>query len=98
MNDLERLKMLKTITARADISTVKEMGKLANDIESLRSMLGDVSDFFSERFSSLWAALEIVAVTHQENGSEPSPREIKDLSNLKESFEEAIDLEIRDSE
>lgn len=94
MTDLERLQLLKAVAIDAEINTCLEMGKLANDLESLRFMLETVSECFKTSFSALWAALEVVAVQHQEGGSEPTQEEKDDLSLLKNDFVKAVDYEI----
>lgn len=43
MTDLERLQLLKAVAIDAEINTCLQMGKLANDLESLRFMLAIVS-------------------------------------------------------
>lgn len=95
MTDLERLQLLKVVAIDAEIDTCPGMGKLANDLESLRSMLEVVSERFRTSFSAFWAALEVVAVQHQEDGSEPTQEEKNDLNLLKIDFLDAVDYEIK---
>lgn len=83
MNDLDRLRMLDNALGDSGFETAEKIGKLANDIESIRSLLDGVSDEFSFSFSKLWAALEIVGVKHQEEGTEPTEKECADLEEMK---------------
>jgi len=95
MTDLERLQLVKALAIDAQINTCLDMGKLANDLESLRSTIEVVSERFKASFSAFWAALEVVAVQHQEDGSEPTQEEKNDLNLLKNDFVDAVDYEIK---
>jgi len=96
MNDLDRLRMLDKALGDSGFETSEKIGKLANDIESIRSSLDDVSDDFSLSFSKLWAALEIVGVKHQEEGTEPTEKECADLEEMKNDLKRQTGKEIAD--
>jgi hypothetical protein len=94
MNELDHLNLLKKTLEDSNISTAQSMGDLASDIESIRSLLDDVSEEFVNSFSILWAALEVVAVAHQEQNTEPSKNEIDDLEALKHTLMKCTEREI----
>jgi|SRR5215204_369844 len=96
MNDLDRLKILEKILLNTRIETVENIGVLANDIESLRNMLDDVSEEFSNSFAKLWAGLEVLVVRHQEGGTELSQHEVENLEELKRNFQRQTEREIAD--
>ncbi len=86
MTDLDYLRLLERTLESSIINTTKSMGTLANDIESIRSSLEDASQDFTDNFARLWAALEVVAVEHQERGTEPTEKEIEDLEDMKNTL------------
>ena len=96
MNDLERLQLLDETLEKSEIGTTEKIGRLANDIESIRSLLGDVSEEFSASFAKLWAALEVVGVRHQEEGTEPTQQEAADLDEMKKNLKKHTEREIAD--
>lgn len=94
MDDLERLKLLLRTLSSSNIGTTESLGVLANEIESIRSMLENVSEAFVISFSRLWEALEIVAVAHQEQGTELTEYELIDLVTMKKDLEKQTEQEI----
>ena len=94
MNNLDRLRLLENTLANTNVETIENLGMLANDIESLCFTLDDVSDEFSTRFSKLWAALEVVAVRHQELGTDLTQLEVKDLGDMKRDLHNQTKREI----
>lgn len=86
INDLDRLKLLEATLSNATLDSVESMGALANEIESIRSALDVVCEDFSSSFARLWAALEVVAEEHQENGTAATDKEIEDLETMKEDL------------
>lgn len=94
MNTLEKLKLFRTTLENSDLSNRERIGNLANDIESIHSSIEHVSDEVACSFSELWAALEIVAVNHQENDTQPSQSDRDNLLKMISGLRKKIDTQI----
>jgi len=94
MNTLEKLKLFRTTLEGSELSSRDNLGRFSNDIESIYSSLENVSDEIVCSFSKLWAALEIVAVNHQENDTQPTRSEKDDLLQMIRNLGKILDSEI----
>ncbi|WP_172203135.1 hypothetical protein [Niveibacterium sp. COAC-50] len=82
MNDLDRLRLLERTLLESSLDEASNLGRLANDIESLCSSIEGCESNFSSCYSSLWAALEVVALTSFELGAPIQQTQQCDLSQL----------------
>ncbi len=94
MNDLERLRLLLTVLDTFTPTVGERLGKLANDIESVCSSIGSRSEAFDSKYFTLWDALEIIGVAHQEAGTTPSVAEIADVKRMVADFRIEVVKEI----
>ena len=94
MNDLQRLCLLQGLLANRQLSAAISLGELANGIESILNSIDVVPDGLNLAYLALWQALEIVAVQHQEAGTEPTAAELDDLNFMADGLKKEVDAEI----
>lgn len=94
MNDLEKLGLLLNILETASLGSVSSLGRLSSDMESLCSIISPPSESFTKGYGDLWAALEVIAVNHQEAGTEIFQNEVCGLREMIESFHREVKEEI----
>lgn len=94
MDDLERLHLLRNLLIESHLSTASSLGKLANGIESILVSIEDAPDSIRIVYSTLWDALEVLGVQHQEAGTEPTTAELEDLYVMANRLREETEVEI----
>jgi hypothetical protein len=82
MNKTQLLGLLLKSLRAFQPSALETLGQLANDLDSLRSSLHGCGREFNTAAQQLWEALEVIAVTHQEQGTSLSQTEKRDLRTL----------------
>lgn len=82
MNNFERLRLLESILLCATLDEPQDLGRLANDIESLCSSIEGCKPAFSRSYSSLWEALEVIAGQAFESNTPVRPDQKHDLVDM----------------
>jgi len=94
MNSVQLLNLLLKSLRAFEPQEPSDLGSLANDIDSIRGSLISTSAAFNQSAQQLWEALEIIGVTHQENGVPLTSGEKEDLGRLVTSMIEVTIREI----
>jgi hypothetical protein len=94
MDDLERLRLLRDLLIKRQLTSASSLGELANDVESILISIEEVPGGLKLAYVTLWEALEILGVKHQEAGTQPTAIELADLAILAERLKKEADKEI----
>ena len=94
MNDLERLRLLESILLCVTLDEPQDLGRLANDIESLCSSIEGCKPAFLLSYSSLWKALEVIADQTFESNTPIQPAQKHDLVEMVGSLLAATQAEL----
>jgi hypothetical protein len=86
MNRAQLLGLLLKSLRAFQPSALEDLGALADDLDSLRASLPGCSHEFNVASQQLWEALEVIAVTHQEQGTSLSEHEKRDLRKLTDTL------------
>src|SRR5688572_13020690 len=94
MDDLERLRLMRDLLIKRQISSASSLGELASAIESILTSIDDVPSGLKLAYANLWGALEILGVKHQEAGTQPTLAELSTLAVMTEQLRKEVDSEI----
>jgi hypothetical protein len=94
MTDVERLRLIAELLAKAELSDAGSLGHVAAQIESLFDSIALPPNPLCKAFSELWAALEVIGVQHQEAGTAPTAAEVIDLKALATKLQAEAEAEV----
>ena len=94
MDDLGRLRLLRDLLIEPKLSSASSLGEFANGIESILTSVDEVPGGLKLAYATLWEALEVLGVKHQEAGTQPTAVELAELAAMAARLRKEADAEI----